>query len=130
VQTRTRSSRQPGHPRFALVTAWLAAPWRIATRLTISIVLSVVGRQSRRPLAAVAAAGVIVAIVQAGQQRNWMTAVILGGGAFAGVLCPLSDAAIGRRSERAADRYTATAGLGPQLAAALQTLDHTAPPTP
>jgi len=67
---------------------------------------------------------VILAIVQAGQQRNWMTAVILGGAAFAGVLCPLTDAAISRRSERAADRYTATAGLGPQLAAALQTLDH------
>ncbi len=53
-----------------------------------------------------------------------MTAVILAGDTFAGVLCPLSDAAIGRRSERAADRYTATAGLGPQLAAALQTVDH------
>jgi len=46
--------------RFALVTAWLAAPWRIATRLTISIVLSALSRQPRRPLAAVAAAGVIV----------------------------------------------------------------------
>ncbi len=56
--------------RFALVTAWLAAPWRIAIRLTISLVLSALGRQPRRPLAAVAAAGVIVAIVQAGQQRT------------------------------------------------------------
>jgi len=51
-----------------------------------------------------------------------MMAVVLGGGAFAGVRYPLSDAAIRRRSERAADRYTATAGLGPQHAAVLQTL--------
>jgi len=124
VLTHELGHRASRDSRFALVTAWLAAPWRIATRLTISIVLTALGRQPRRPLAAVAAAGVILAIVQAGQQRNWMTAVILGGAALAWVLCPLSDAAISRRSERAADRYTATAGLGPQLAAALQTLDH------
>jgi len=56
-ELRHRASRAS---RFALLTTWLAAPWRIATRLTISLVLSAPGRQPRRPLAAVAAAGVIV----------------------------------------------------------------------
>ena len=36
--------------------------------------------------------------------------------------CPLVGAAISRRSENAADRYTAQVGLGPQLASALQIL--------
>ena len=81
------------------------------------------GRQPRRLLAAVVLAGVVVAVVQAVQQRQWTVALVLGGVALAAVVCPLLDAAVSRRGEFTADRYAAAAGLGPELAAALQTLD-------
>jgi STE24 endopeptidase len=109
--------------RFGLVTIWLAAPWRFAVRLVIGLGLALTGRQPRPLLAVVIVAGVVVAVVQAVQQQQWTSAVILGGVAFAAVVCPLADAAISRRSEYAADRYAASAGLGPQLAAALPILD-------
>ena len=109
--------------RFTLVTVWLAAPWRFACRLLIGVGLAMFGRQPRRLLAAVVVAGVVVAVVQAVQQRQWTVALVLGGVALAAVACPLLDAAVSRRGEFTADRYAAAAGLGPELAAALQTLD-------
>jgi STE24 endopeptidase len=109
--------------KFALVTMWLAMPWRFALRLVIRIGLATVGRrQPLRLLALVALAGVVVAVVQAVQQRHWAVAVVLSAVAVCTVVCPLADAALSRRSEYAADRYAADVGVGPQLAAALQVL--------
>lgn len=102
---------------------WLALPWRFASRLVIGIGLATVGRrQPPRLLAVVVVAGVVIAVVQAVQQRQWAVAAVLTAVAVCAVVCPLLDAAVSRRSEYAADRYTAGAGLGPQLAAALQVL--------
>ena len=110
--------------RFALVTMWLALPWRFASRLVIGIGLATVGRrQPLRLLAVVVLAGVVVAVVQAVQQDQWAVAAVLSAAAVCAVVCPLLDAAVSRRSEYAADRYAAGVGLGPQLAAALQVLD-------
>lgn len=109
--------------KFALVTVWLAAPWRFASRLVIGIGMAAVGRrQPLRLLAVVVLAGVVVAVVQAVQQRQWAVAVVLSAVAVCTVVCPLADAAVSRRSEYAADRYASALGLGPQLAA-LQVLD-------
>jgi STE24 endopeptidase len=110
--------------KFALVTVWLALPWRFASRLVIGFGLATVARrQPLRLLAVVVLAGVVVAVVQAVQQQQWAVAVVLSAVAVCAVVCPLVDAAVSRRSEYAADRYAAGAGLGPQLAAALQVLD-------
>ena len=109
--------------KFALVTMWLALPWRFASRLVIGIGLATVGRrQPLRLLALVVLAGVVVAVVQAVQQRQWAVAVVLSSVAVCAVVCPLADAAVSRRSEYAADRYAADVGVGPQLAGALQVL--------
>lgn len=109
--------------KFALVTVWLAAPWRLASRLVIGIGLATVGRrQPLRPLAVVVLAGVVIAVVQAVQQRQWAIAVVLTTVAVCAVVCPLVDAAVSRRSEYAADRYAAGVGVGAPLAAALQVL--------
>jgi STE24 endopeptidase len=109
--------------KFALVIVWLAAPWRLASRLVIGIGLATVGRrQPLRLLAVVVLAGVVVAVVQAVQQRQWAVAVVLSAVAVCAIVCPLVDAAVSRRSEYAADRYALAVGLGPQLAAALQVL--------
>jgi STE24 endopeptidase len=110
--------------KFALVTMWLALPWRFASRLVIGIGIATVGRrQPLRLLAVVGLAGVVVAVVQAVQQRQWAVAAVLSAVAVCAVVCPLLDASVSRRSEYAADRYAAGVGLGPQLAAALQVLD-------
>jgi STE24 endopeptidase len=109
--------------KFALVTMWLALPWRFASRLVIGIGQATVGRrQPLRLLAMVVLAGVVIAVTQAVQQRHWAVAVVLGIVAVCAVACPLVDAAVSRRSEYAADRYAAAVGLGPQLAATLQVL--------
>jgi Zn-dependent protease with chaperone function len=103
---------------------WLALPWRFASRLVIGIGLATVGRrQPLRLLAVVVLAGVVVAVVQAVQQRQWAVAVVLSAVAVCAVVCPLVDAAVSRRSEYAADRCASGAGLGSQLAAALEVLD-------
>jgi STE24 endopeptidase len=107
--------------KFALVTMWLALPWRFASRLVIGIGLATVGR--RQPLRLLAVVGVVVAVGQAVQQRHWAVAAVLSAVAVCAVVCPLVDAAVSRHSEYAADRYAAGVGLGPQLAAALQVLD-------
>ena len=109
--------------KFALVTIWLALPWRFASRLVIGIGLATVGRrQPLRLLAVVAGAGVVIALGQAVQQRQWAVAVVLSAVAVCAVVCPLADAAVSHRSEYAADRYAADVGVGPQLAGALQVL--------
>jgi STE24 endopeptidase len=110
--------------KFALVTMWLALPWRFASRLLIGIGLATVGRrQPLHLLAVVVVAGVVIAVVQAVQQRQWAVASVLSAVAVCTVVSPLVDAAVSRRSEYAADRYASGAGLGPQLAAALHVLE-------
>lgn len=109
--------------RLALVTIWLAAPWRFAARLLLGVAAACAGRQPRRLLACVIVAAVVIAVVQAVQQRQWVVAISVSALALCTVVCPLADAALSRRSEYAADRYATDAGLGLHLAAALQTMD-------
>ena len=97
--------------------------WCCAWRLLIGVGLTLLERQPRRLLASIVVAGVVVSIVQAGQRQQWMVALVLGAIALAAVVCPMADAAVGRRSEYAADRYAAGKGLGPQLATALEVLE-------
>jgi STE24 endopeptidase len=108
--------------RLGLVTIWLAAPWRLTTSMFIGIVRALARRQPPRGLAAVITTGVVVAIVQAVQARQWSVALVLTGVTVAAVLGPAADAALSRRSEFAADRYATGAGVGPALASALQIL--------
>jgi Zn-dependent protease with chaperone function len=98
--------------------------------MVFGIALPFARPQPPRGLAAVIATGVAVAIVQTVQAKQWSVALVLTGVAVAAVLCPLTDAALSRRSEFAADRYANNAGVGPELAAAMQILDnaHLRPP--
>lgn len=95
--------------RIALVTTWLATPWRFAARLLLAIGLGFARRQPRRLLAVLVVAVVVVAVVQAIQHRRPTVAAVLICLAVAGVACPLADAALSRRDEFAADRYAARA---------------------
>lgn len=109
--------------RLGLVTAWLDAPWRFAERLLLGVAVAIARRQPRCLLSALVVAVVVVAVVQAVQHGQPMTAAVLTFLAVAGVACPLADAALRRHDEFAADRYAARAGYGPALAAALRRLD-------
>ena len=110
--------------RFALVSMWLALPWRVAARLVIGIGLATVGR--RQPvglLGVVAVAAVGVAVVESIQQGQVAAGAVLATVALCAVLCPVADAWASRRGEYAADRFTAERGAGTQLLAALRRLD-------
>ncbi len=113
-----------GASRYAPATTWLAAPWRIASRLMIGIPLAIFGRRQPKPLLALV---FVVAVVRSVQQlierHQWAPAVLLATIAVVAVVCPLADAAISRSSEYAADRYAADRGAGPQLATALQAVE-------
>jgi STE24 endopeptidase len=103
---------------------WLALPWRAATRLVIGLGLATVGRrQPMRLLGLVAAAAVVVAVVQALQRGQLTTTLVLCTVSVCAVLCPLTDAWVSRRSEYAADRFAADCGLATALSAALTHLD-------
>lgn len=112
--------------RWGLVALWLAAPWRLALRLLVRIELTLCGWQPRPLLALVMCAGVVVAVVRAVTQRDWMVAGVLLGVTALTVLCPLTDAAVSRRAEWAADRFAADHGLARPLAGALRAIhgDH------
>jgi STE24 endopeptidase len=111
--------------QLGLMSAWLAAPWRLTVRLMTGIAMTLTGarRQPRLLLAVVAVAEVIVAVAQAAMQQQWLVAFLIGGITTAAVLCPLIDTAVSRRSEYAADRFAAQQGVGPDLADALRVLD-------
>ena len=117
--------------RFDLLTTWLAAPWRYATRLVVGLGLATVGRgQPRRLLAAVAASGVVIAVVQSARQADWVAALTLAAVAVCAVACP---ARRGRRQQAQRirrRRVRRPRGLGPQLARALTALDPTTRPPP
>jgi hypothetical protein len=77
--------------KFALVTAWLAAPWRFASRLVIGMGWATVGRrQPLRRLAVVVLAGVAVAVAQAMRQTQWMVAAVLSATAVCAALLALA----------------------------------------
>lgn len=109
--------------RFSLVTAWLAAPWRLVARMLLCIVFVLCRRQRLGPLAVVPATGVVVAVIQSAHANHWLIAAVLFVVSAATVLCPTVDAAISRRCELVADRYAALAGVGFDLTAALRILD-------
>ena len=110
--------------RFTLLSLWLAAPWRFASRLMIGIGLAAVGRRQPRPLLAlVTVAVVVIAVVQSVQQGQIAAPALLAAMLVCAAGCPLADAWLARRSEFAADRFAAERGAGRQLAAALRNLD-------
>jgi STE24 endopeptidase len=110
--------------RFALVTMWLALPWRAASRFVIGLGLATAGRrQPVRLLRLVVAAVVVVAVVQAQQRGQVTTVLVLSTVSVCAVACPLIDAWVSRRSEYAADRFAATCGVAVALSAALTRLD-------
>jgi STE24 endopeptidase len=111
--------------RPMLLTLWLAMPWRLAARLLTGIGLALSGRQTRRGLILVIAAGVAVAVTRALHQGQVLVGGVLAAVAISAVVCPLADAAVSRRAEFAADRFAADRGLALGLAAALSALDDT-----
>jgi STE24 endopeptidase len=109
--------------RYALAVQWLAAPWRVWSRFVVGVCVAIAGR--RQPpglLALVVAAAVLVAVVQAVQRADWVTASALCVLTACAVTVPLVDAAVSRRGEWAADRFAVSAGAGYQLACALTAL--------
>jgi STE24 endopeptidase len=108
--------------RFALVTVWLAAPWRLASRLVLGLGLAISGRQPRRLLVVVAIATVVVAVVQSLHRHQLVDAGVIVAVAVCGVMCPLAEAALSRRDELAADWFATRAGYGAELASALHRL--------
>jgi STE24 endopeptidase len=113
-----------GVTRFGLVVMWLAAPWRAASRFVLGASTSLLGR--RQPtglLTLVVVAVVVIAVIQTGQQGQWAAAGLLAAVGVCAVVCPLVEAAVSRRSEYAADRFTLEHGAGAQLGYALRALD-------
>jgi STE24 endopeptidase len=109
--------------RFALATAWLAAPWRLVARMLFGIVFALTRRQRFGPLAVVLATGAAVAVLRSVHAAHWAIAAVLVVVSAATVLCPTLDAAISRQCELVADQYAAVAGVGSDLTAALRILD-------
>lgn len=88
--------------RVGLATGWLALPGRLAFRLVLALAVLAGGARRLGPaIALVAAAGGAVAIVQAVQRGQWLSAGILSAVAASLVLTPLLDALISRASEHA-----------------------------
>lgn len=112
--------------RLGLATGWLALPGRLAFRLVLALAALAGGARRLGPATAlVAGAGGAVAVVQAVQRGQWLSAGILSAVAASLVLTPVLDAVISRASEHAADRYAASVGAGPDLARALTVLGGT-----
>ena len=112
-----------GAARPMLLVSFLAAPWRLAASLLTGLASILAGRQPRRGVAIVVVAGLAVAVTRALLQGQWLVGGVLAFLGLAAVLCPLSHAAISRRSEFAADRFAADHGLALELAAALHAMD-------
>lgn len=118
-----------GDVRHGLVVWWLTWPWRavrlFAVRLGHRISLSGVG-------ALLAPVVVIVAICRAATGASagahaWWTVAVLGAVLLAVYVQPVVEAALNRGSERAADAFVMSLGLGSALASARQQLDCTRP---
>jgi leader peptidase (prepilin peptidase)/N-methyltransferase len=109
--------------QFGPMVAWLVLPWRLFSQAVFR--LSVGASRSRRsaPVAVVVAAAFVAAIVQEVRAGAWAGAATLVALAVGGTVVPIADAAVGRASERAADRYAAQAGYAEALADALAMID-------
>jgi hypothetical protein len=83
---------------------WLAAPWRLTTRLLTGIARSLVGHHRGRGQVLVVAGGWAVAVTRALQQGEWTVGGVLTFVGLSAVLCPLAAAAVSRQAEFAADR--------------------------
>lgn len=104
----------------ALVVGWLAAPGRLAFRLVVSLACVLSGRRRLgwgSGLLLLVGGG--MALQRAVQHSQWTAALMLAGLGTTLLATPLVDAAISRAAERAADRYAADVGAGPDLAGAL-----------
>jgi Zn-dependent protease with chaperone function len=104
----------------ALATGWLTAPGRLVFRLVVCLACVLSGRRRLgwgSGLLLLVGGG--IALLRAVQHGQWTAALMLAGVAIALLATPVLDAAISRAAERAADRYTAEVGAGPDLAAAL-----------
>ncbi|MGI8682162.1 MAG: M48 family metalloprotease, partial [Mycobacteriales bacterium] len=113
-----------GATRYTPASSWLAAPWRIASRLMIGITLAILSRRQPKPLLAlVFAVAVVRGVQQLISQHQWAPALLLATTAAGAVVCPLADAALSRSCEYAADRYAADRGAGSQLTAALRAVE-------
>ena len=112
-----------GATRPMLLVSFLAAPWRLAASLLTGLAGILAGRHPRRGVAVVVVAGVVVAVMLALHQGQWMVGGVLAFLGLAAVLCPLVDAAVSRRSEFAADRFVVDHGLALELAAALHAMN-------
>ncbi len=109
--------------RYSLMVQWLAAPWRVWSHFILGVCVGFAGRrQPARLLALVVAAGVVIAVVQAVQRGDWVTAVALSVLTVCVIAVPVLEAAVARRGEWAADWFAAAAGVGYELACALMTL--------
>lgn len=111
--------------RYGLAVAWLSAPWRLVVALLGGMLRRIVGKvpTARAGLVVLGPVVLVVAAVQGGRQHAW---VPLSAMLVAGVLLTvqtLVDAALSRAGERAADGYAVACGLGPDLAAALRSVD-------
>jgi STE24 endopeptidase len=84
--------------RFALVTVWLATPWRIASRVVLRLGLAFSDRQPRRLLVVVAIATVVVAVLQSLHRHQLAAAAVILVLAICGSACPLAEAALSRRA--------------------------------
>lgn len=109
--------------RFGLAASWYAAPWRMLYRTVARIALRLVGRQPLIPTACVALAAVAIAAGQGARQHSWFAVSVLLATATVAIAAPLTDAALSRASEYAADQYAASAGYGKSLSILLTLLD-------
>jgi Zn-dependent protease with chaperone function len=106
--------------RYGLAVGWLAAPWNVAVAIVGPFV-----RGFRRWVPLGGSARVLMPVVgligagQLAQLQLWSGLVVLVGFGLAMWVQPFAEAAVSRASERAADRYAAQVGAGPDLAAAL-----------
>lgn len=107
----------------ALAIGWLAAPGRLAFRLVVTAACGLSGhRRLGWGSQLLLLVGGVIALLSAVQHSQWTEALMLAGLATALLGTPVLDAAISRAAERAADRYAAEVGAGPDLAQALQAI--------
>ena len=112
-----------GATRPMLLLTWLTAPWRATARGLTGLAKFLAGRHPRQGLSIVAVTGLAVAVIRAQQQGRWMAGGVLVVVGLTAVLVPLTNAAISRRSEYAADLFAADHGLAIELTAALRVLN-------
>ncbi len=106
-----------------LLVSWLTAPWRWAARLLTGLASVLAGRQPEGGAMTILVAGLAVAVTRTLHQGQWTVGGVLVFVALSTVLCPFADAAISRRAEMSADRFTAEHGLAVELAAALHAMN-------